>query len=184
VSVTDVPRATFAKHPWSIGGGAAELKERLNEEAEQTLGDVAESIGITSVTGEDEEYVFPNAGALRRYAVSDFIPLLEGELVRDWAREEPSLALWPYDADLRLRPLEDMPGLYRVISPTTANISLRRRFGTPMLLKGAKWYEWQELYRDKLRTRLSITFAFVATHNHFVLDRGGKVFNRSSPVTS
>jgi hypothetical protein len=29
---------------------------------------------------------------------------------------------------------------------------------------------------------LSIAFAFVATHNHFVLDRGGKVFNRSAPV--
>src|SRR5690606_31475901 len=27
-----------------------------------------------------------------------------------------------------------------------------------------------------------ITFAFVATHNHFVLDRGGKVFNRTAPV--
>ena len=31
-------------------------------------------------------------------------------------------------------------------------------------------------------TPLSIAFAFVATHNHFVLDRGGKVFNRSAPV--
>src|SRR5207253_9096996 len=29
---------------------------------------------------------------------------------------------------------------------------------------------------------LSIVFAFVATHNHFVLDRGGKVFNRSAPI--
>ena len=28
----------------------------------------------------------------------------------------------------------------------------------------------------------SITFAFVATHNHFVLDRGGKVFKQSAPV--
>ena len=28
----------------------------------------------------------------------------------------------------------------------------------------------------------SLTFAFVATHNHFVLDRGGKVFKRSAPV--
>ena len=34
VSVADTPRATFAKHPWSIGGGgAAELKEQLNEAA-------------------------------------------------------------------------------------------------------------------------------------------------------
>ena len=24
--------------------------------------------------------------------------------------------------------------------------------------------------------------AFIATHNHVVLDRGGKVFNRSAPV--
>ena len=34
----------------------------------------------------------------------------------------------------------------------------------------------------KLRTPLSMVFAFVATHNHFVLDRGGKVFNRSAPI--
>lgn len=38
------------------------------------------------------------------------------------------------------------------------------------------------LTSSKLRIPLSITFAFVATHNHFVLDRGGKVFNRSAPV--
>ena len=37
-------------------------------------------------------------------------------------------------------------------------------------------------FRDRFRTPLSIAFAFVATHNHFVLDRGGKVFNRSAPV--
>ena len=41
---------------------------------------------------------------------------------------------------------------------------------------------WHELYADKLRTPLSIAFAFVATHNHFVLDRGGKVFKQSAPV--
>src|SRR5690606_14249254 len=32
------------------------------------------------------------------------------------------------------------------------------------------------------KTPLSIAFAFVATHNHFVLDRGGKVFNRTAPI--
>jgi hypothetical protein len=51
-----------------------------------------------------------------------------------------------------------------------------------MLERGLTWYELQELYADKLRTPLSIAFAFVATHNHFVLDRGGKVFNRSAPI--
>lgn len=51
-----------------------------------------------------------------------------------------------------------------------------------MLERGLTWYEWQELYSDKLRTPFSITFAFVATHNHFIIDRGDKVFNRSAPV--
>ena len=59
----------------------------------------------------------------------------------------------------------------------------RKRFGTPMVERGLAWYEWQELYVEKLRTPLSITFAFVATHNQFVMDKGkGSVFNRSSPV--
>ena len=51
-----------------------------------------------------------------------------------------------------------------------------------MVEQGLPWYEYQELYASKLRTPLSIAFAFVATHNHFVLDRGGKVFNRSAPI--
>ena len=45
-----------------------------------------------------------------------------------------------------------------------------------------KWYEYGRLTSSKLRTPLSITFAFVATHNHFVLDRGGKVFKQSAPI--
>ena len=51
-----------------------------------------------------------------------------------------------------------------------------------MLDRGLTWYEWQELYADKLRTPLSLTFGEVATHNHFVLDRGGKVFKQTAPV--
>src|SRR5208337_1842173 len=47
---------------------------------------------------------------------------------------------------------------------------------------GLKWFEFGRLTSEKLRTPLSIVFAFVATHNHFVLDRGDKVFNRSAPV--
>ncbi|MSP17147.1 MAG: BREX-2 system adenine-specific DNA-methyltransferase PglX, partial [Myxococcales bacterium] len=41
------------------------------------------------------------------------------------------------------------------------------------------WYRW---IPGRFRTPRSIAFAFVATHNHFVLDRGGKVFKQSAPV--
>jgi hypothetical protein len=44
------------------------------------------------------------------------------------------------------------------------------------------WYEWSRFQRERFRVPLSIAFAFVATHNHFVLDRGGKVFKQSAPI--
>lgn len=47
---------------------------------------------------------------------------------------------------------------------------------------GEPWWGWYRWVAERYRTPLTITFAFVATHNHFVLDRGGKVFNRSAPV--
>ena len=48
---------------------------------------------------------------------------------------------------------------------------------------GDDWWGWYRWIPEKYRTPLSITFfAFVATHNHFVVDRGGKVFNRSAPI--
>ncbi len=46
----------------------------------------------------------------------------------------------------------------------------------------AAWYEYSMLFRSRIGHPLSIAFAFVATHNHFVLDRGGKVFKQSAPV--
>jgi hypothetical protein len=53
VSVADVPRATLARHPWSIGGGgASELKEVI-EGNWPVLESLVDSIGITSFTLED-----------------------------------------------------------------------------------------------------------------------------------
>src|SRR5699024_4240778 len=50
------------------------------------------------------------------------------------------------------------------------------------LERGLTWFEYSMFFRERYRRPLSIAFAFVATHNHFVLDRGGKVFNRTAPV--
>jgi hypothetical protein len=47
---------------------------------------------------------------------------------------------------------------------------------------GLQWFEYMQHTASAYRTPLSIAFAFIATHNHFVLDRGGKVFNRSAPI--
>ncbi len=183
VSVTDAPRETFHKHPWSIGGGgAAELKDTLDAAADGKLGDMAAAIGITAVTGEDDVYVLPDLSTARRLGVERTRPLVIGELVRDWHVAQTPVGLWIYGDEFRLLSPGDAPRSFRLLWAARAVINKRKRFGTPMVDRGLTWYEWQELYTDKLRTPLSIAFAFVATHNHFVLDRGGKVFNRSAPV--
>ena len=182
VSVADVPRARFASHPWSLGGGgAAELKERL-EAAPHLLRDFAEGIGITAVTGEDDLYVFPTPRALKRLRIEAAIPLVTGDRIRDWSQEDADVAIWTYDDRNRLKTLDQLPETRRLFWRFKTRLSKRKRFGTSMLERGFTWYEWQELYADKLQTCHTIAFPEVATHNHFVLDRGGKVFKNSAPV--
>ena len=36
--------------------------------------------------------------------------------------------------------------------------------------------------QTKIQAQQLIAFPFVSTHNHFSLDRGGKVFKRTAPV--
>ncbi|MGO9469329.1 MAG: BREX-2 system adenine-specific DNA-methyltransferase PglX, partial [Isosphaeraceae bacterium] len=182
-STADALRTTFSAHPWSIGGGgASELKELLDDTGSQVLGTLSASIGIVSVTGEDDLFVFPREQDIVRLGTHRMIPLVLGEMIRDYQVAEAVTALWPYDAEFRLASEESIPDLIHVMWPCKKAISQRRRFGTPMLTKGAKWYEWQEFYDDKMRTPLSITFAEVASHNHFVFDRGGSLFKNTAPI--
>jgi uncharacterized protein DUF7008/Eco57I restriction-modification methylase len=182
ISIARVAREVLAKHPWSLGGGgASELKELLEERGEKCLGEIADSIGISCVTGEDDVFLLPSDVA-RRQRVGRTRPLVTGEFVRDWSAQAAGEVLFPYDANLCTLPADEVAAELRYLWPYRAVISKRKRFGVPMLEKGLAWYELQELYSDKLRTPLTIAFAFVATHNHFTLDRGGHVFNRSAPI--
>jgi hypothetical protein len=57
VSVADVPRESFAKHPWSIGGGgAAELLKLTNVGAASVLERHVTEIGRITHTGADAVY--------------------------------------------------------------------------------------------------------------------------------
>jgi len=185
VSVSDSAREMFHKHPWSIGGGgAAELKELLDFRALQKLGAKCDSIGITSFTLEDDIYFLPRISALRcRIRSGDFRTIVVGDVVRDWVLSNSDVAIFPYDEGFR--PINEdwnHPTL-RFLWIARACLANNKMFGGKTKVEsGLRWYEYGRLTADKLRTPLSIVFAAVATHNHFVLDRGGKVFNRSAPV--
>jgi hypothetical protein len=183
VSVADVERTTFAKHPWSLGGGgAAELKELLEERAEKRLGGILSSLGRSTHTGEDEVFFMP-AGAVARLGIptEKMVLLVKGEQVRDWAIVEDEACLFPYE---RSNATAEAPKgreaqHYWVFRRT---LKERKDYGQHIEERGLKWFEHSMFFPERFRTPLSISFPFVATHNHFVLDRGGKVFNRTAPI--
>ena len=184
ISVAEIPRTTLGKHPWSLGGGgAAELKEVLEERCEKRLGRCAKSIGISSFTLEDDVYLAPVEAFLRaQIDVAQTRPMIIGESIRDWSICAGPFALFPYDQDYKPR-LAKGSSTERFLWPYRTNLSGNLLFGGKTKVEGGlRWFEYGRLTAGKLRTPLSTTFAFVATHNHFVLDRGGKVFNRSAPI--
>ncbi|MCL5969860.1 MAG: BREX-2 system adenine-specific DNA-methyltransferase PglX [Betaproteobacteria bacterium] len=184
VSVADTLRSTFSKHPWSIGGGgAADLKEQL-EAGLQRLHQVIESAGITSFTLEDDVYVVP-AQVLRRHRVPDSLTRdsVSGDEVRDWNRSAGDAAVFPYDADYRPIALANYTNAYRYMWPYRTGLAGSVMFGKQTKVEaGLQWWEFGRLTVTKFRAPLSITFGEIATHNHFVLDRGGKVFKQTAPV--
>ncbi|WP_180819273.1 BREX-2 system adenine-specific DNA-methyltransferase PglX [Gordonia terrae] len=184
ISVTDLPRAALQEHPWSLsGGGAVELLSAVENARQKSLGGVSTSIGIAGVTGEDDLFMIPTPQDGHRLGWKTMRAVVEGDRVREWqVAADVQSAGWTYDENLDVLSLEKLGVLGLWLQRFRVAIQKRKRFGVPMVDRGFKWYEWQELYKAKLRTPLSITFAEVATHNHFVLDRGGKVFNRTAPV--
>ncbi len=183
ISVEDAERSGFAVHPWSLsGGGAGRLLEVLESKERKRLGSWAESVGIMSVTGEDDLFLMPRNGSARRLRIVATKPIVTGEVIRDFVATIELDAIWIYGDRLETLSVDQIGSTAKILRDFRIAISSRKRFGVPMLQRGMAWHEWQELYSTKLRTPLSIAFAEVATGNHFILDRGGKVFKQTAPV--
>jgi hypothetical protein len=182
VSVDDSPRTSLASHPWSMGGGgASELKVVIGS-GHRTLSSYIEHVGRTTVVGEDDVFIYGRDKARRCNLLNSSTPLIIGEVVRDWACHSSPLCYYPYSSiggiPIHLEDICHISHLW----PYRRLLENRSVFGKTLSEKGSPWFAHLEHYTDKLKTPLAISFAFVATHNHFVLDCGGKLFNRSAPV--
>lgn len=184
VSATDIARVTLGRHPWSIGGGgAADLYEQIESDRPK-LGGIVKSIGITSFTLEDEVFLNPRSTFNRAGILDEFLrSSVSGEELRNWRRMDGNSALFLYDSNFQPLDLPSLESPLRFMWPYRATLSSNKMFGKQTKVEaGLKWWEFGRLTTNKLRTSLAITFAFVATHNHFVLERNRCVFNRSAPV--
>lgn len=180
VSVADLDRRVLAHYPWSLsGGGAGDVLSRLESGQAMALKDVVDSIGFAAITGDDDVYVgMPRSPRAWRICDASTKPFIAGEMVRDWSMPDEYEVIFPYLAgkpDVRLQ---------RTFAfwPWRAGLRAGLAFGQTLEQRGMAWHEYTMPSWPRLTASKLITFAFVATHNHFVLDRGGKVFNRSAPV--
>nr|WP_281363270.1 BREX-2 system adenine-specific DNA-methyltransferase PglX [Nocardioides perillae] len=172
ISVADLPRARLATHPWSLSGGGAEGLKALIEQCPTVLSARTNEVGIVAVLGEEEAF------ETARHCSERTVQLVVGEAIRDYSLTS-SPRWWPYGDDLSVRPDASNS---RWMWPFRRLVAGYLMFGKTREERGMEWFEYGMLARSKLRTPLAISFAEVATHNHFVLDRGGKVFKQSAPV--
>ena len=184
VSVADTSRAAFAKHPWSIGGGGAgELRESIEEQSSTRLAAHAETIGFMAITGEDDAFLIsphiaPRLGAPVR-------PFVLGDAVRDWRSEHGDLVAFPYTKtgpDFAPVPIAAGSLYSRTAWINRSFLKSRVMFGKTAEQHGNRWDQYMQFIKSRVAADYLITFAEVATHNHFVLDRGGKVFKQTAPV--
>lgn len=182
VSVIDQERHIYAKHPWSVGGGgASELRGILESQNNTTLVDQITEIGFGAVTREDGAYLIGEKACYRfGLSTANILPLVEGECIRDWIIDNPTLGIWPYDQKT-LTACRDK-NIIQYLWPLRVQLSLRVAYGMTQIERGLSWFEYSMFFDRRFRVPLSITFAFVSTHNHFAIDRGNKVFKQSAPI--
>jgi hypothetical protein len=190
VSAADSSREKFHAHPWSIGGGgAAELKLLIDDACDQTILDFVEikrkrpDIGFASFSGFDEVFSGDRV-ALRRNGFPDNFVLgyITGEVVRDWIAEPFVSAFAPYDREFNLIPLAPEESWARRLWSNKTSLRNIGSFDQTREADGQAWWSWYRWIPDRYRRPTSICFAHVATHNCFVLDVGGRVFNQHAPV--
>ncbi|MFI5554892.1 BREX-2 system adenine-specific DNA-methyltransferase PglX [Streptomyces sp. NPDC051738] len=186
VSVDDLDRERyFRKQPWILADGGLELNEKIESSKRSKLkSTLSRDIGFASFPGQDDAFI-STPGALRRKRISGTLAkqLIVGEVVRDWDSHPVESAITPYDHDLTPLPYDPEAPWARLLWTTRSHLRSTTDFdGQTQQDLGKAWWTWYRWVAERYRTPLSITFAFVATHNHFVLDRGGKVFKQSAPV--
>jgi len=182
ISTSDIPRSTFASHPWSIGGGgAAELEEALRESGKSSLNALVNEIGFSAVTREDDVFIIPSAVSLRHGITTEQTrPIVTGDGVRDWALSNPPHGLFPYDQkSLKTNGSES---LLRFLWRWRTQLRVRVAYGLTQLERGNAWFEYSMLFRERFSPKFRIAFAEIATHNHFVLDDKGTVFTQAAPI--
>ncbi|MVZ89495.1 BREX-2 system adenine-specific DNA-methyltransferase PglX [Microbacter sp. ANSKLAB05] len=181
LSVDDLDRSSLASHPWSLqGGSAGSVTDRINRAGQVPLIELLNSpIGGAVRIGADEAFMRPNGGSPRFRSGRHSREFLMGDAVRDYTSIIHTRVIYPYQyGSGKLESNFDSRSLWRLRSLLANRVT----FSGKMEDAGLEWFEYMQHTFKPYLTQFSIAFAEVATHNHFVIDNGGRVFNRTAQV--
>ncbi|MFI8433128.1 BREX-2 system adenine-specific DNA-methyltransferase PglX [Streptomyces sp. NPDC079020] len=185
VSVDDLERGRyFSRKPWILTDGGLELVERIELASSAKIKSKLTRTGFYGDTHADDALVFPERVLDKLRVESEFIKRLGvGDEVRDFTIAAGNHVIYPYDASRTVIPVSSAPALHRTLWPNRTELGNRSTFsGRTYFADSRPWWEWHQLPKDADAHPWSLNFAFVATHNHVVLDRSGRAFTRTAPV--
>lgn len=182
VVVADRPATDMAQWPWNFDSTAETTKAVLK--SEQSLGDVSNSVGPSTLTRTDEVFIQP-PDLYRRLGLTDFRfirPLVAGDNLRDWTVEDVEYAIFPYQDDYKLADLSDMGPLLSFMSSYREQLEETVVFGKPKRETNRAWYEYTDPYPNKNIAPESLAFPEIATHAHFFFNFRRCLFPQTAPV--
>ena len=179
ISVEDTPRDVLARHPWSLGGGGAGDVQATIESQASRLAKHIREIGFGCIISEEEAFIVEG----RHDVSASALPTREiviGEQVREWCVQPAGKIIFPYDESIQFFVNAEIS---RALWQFRTVLLARRDFGNRSYAEiGRSFAEYHQIPIDRNKSHLSITYGEITTHNHFALDRGGKVFNRTAPI--
>ncbi|SOE66880.1 hypothetical protein SAMN05414139_02927 [Burkholderia sp. D7] len=184
ISVADAQRESLRTHPWSIGGGGVgDLKEIIEGKASGSLLDECSGIGFFGISAANEIMLADSENFARQRVEPALLrPQIAGDDVRDWVAVSAADVVLPYQA-AELVDIDAFLGLKRWMWRGKTALWARATFSKQTYRdEGRAWWEWHQLVVERVDAQLCIAFAELATHNNFVLGRGGLAFNHSAPV--
>ncbi|CAD55384.1 MULTISPECIES: BREX-2 system adenine-specific DNA-methyltransferase PglX [Streptomyces] len=185
VSVDDLDREKyFSKQPWVLADGGQEMLEQINAASHAILKRDLHRIGFYGIMGADDAMSAVPRTFRRNNAESEYVRrLVVGDEVRDFRIADGDDAFHPYGSQRDLVGPDAFPNLAAWLWPYRTELGGRATFsGGTYFADGRPWWEWHQLPKDVGAHAWSLNFAFVATHNHVVLDRSGCAFTRTAPV--
>ncbi|HAH43606.1 MAG TPA: BREX-2 system adenine-specific DNA-methyltransferase PglX [Planctomycetaceae bacterium] len=182
-TTADLLRSKLQKHPWSIGGGGAtDLKERIDDAASGSLSNIIDDIGRSTHVGEDDVYFLPPDTA-RRIHLRDFVvPFVTGDSVRDYSLDADLVSVFPYHKSSG-EPLEQIPlDMQRHFWMFRVPLRHRKDFGQTVEERGLRWFDHTMFFPSRYRTTPYLASPNIASHLHFVPSSIPSLFNMTAPV--